>query len=91
MYTYNLGFEVMAADLPEGRIRFRVSGPTATRLAEPDGQLEDPNATKMQLEVQCSKLDQRSREIKHQLNSKWKLILEGDCGSNFLFFLPQEM
>lgn len=81
--TYDLDFEVAASQLPNGMIRFRMEGTTATRLASRESEQQE-ETTEAKMQLRCTKINTRHQEVYHPKNRRWLLTVKTDAASKLL-------
>lgn len=90
LYTYDLDFEVAAADLPSGMIRFRMDGDVATRLALNEIMQSAKDKTELKIQLRCTKIDDCRKEVYDPQNRRWRLTVKTDTASKLLLIDGQE-
>ncbi|OTB04803.1 hypothetical protein M426DRAFT_320388 [Hypoxylon sp. CI-4A] len=83
--TYDLCWDVLAASLPSGRVRFSLSGRDVKRLATNADSPKMANRDTIIMYLHCRKVDQDDQEMLDDPDNKqWKLKLMTDPASKFL-------
>ncbi|KAI0385651.1 hypothetical protein F5Y04DRAFT_154080 [Hypomontagnella monticulosa] len=83
--TYDLGWDVLASELPPGDIKFGVHGADIDRLLENPECPDMASRDQIIILLSCSSVDQSGEEVSdHPCNKLWRLILQTDPASKFL-------
>ncbi|KAI0454747.1 hypothetical protein F5B21DRAFT_503993 [Xylaria acuta] len=83
--TYDLGWDVLASDLPKGRVKFAVHGSDLGRLAEDPGCPQVAAQKQITMLLSCCCVDLYGQEVEdHPNNKTWELVLQTDPASKLL-------
>lgn len=84
METYDMGFSVRASDLPEGRLRFRLSSLDEDMLTEDIDMEGSADVKSLTFELTCHKVDKKGRKLRNPLDKRWLLWITTDPSTKLL-------
>lgn len=84
MGTYDMGFGVLATDLPQGKLRFRINGADADRLADDTDARGSPKRAVLMLQVTCLKINGAGDRVYDILDKRWLLRVKTDPSTKLL-------
>lgn len=89
--TYDLGWDVLAAELPPGNIKFSIHGQDIDRLCGNSDCPEVARQDQITIWLSCRKMDKGREMLDHPSNKTWKLLLQTDPASKLLVIDSAEL